>query len=235
MISTRIGQIVVVESGPLKGLEGKVLAVDALKGTCKVRLEMYENSFVVTFSIAALRGRNEWLQTVTAEQLPHAIQVEKRIAAELQKRPEQVDELSARDFEYLIAELLQDMGYETVVTQHSKDKGRDILAVLMTPLGRLLTIVECKRYRLNRPVGVEPVQRMLWVADRIDKASSAMLATTSTFTYGAKAIEREHRYKLQLRDNQNILSWIRRYGKGTKVKGSLLWTNEDFQDREHSL
>ncbi len=38
---------IVVQEGPLKGLEGKIVKVDRRKGRAKVQLDMYDNSFLI--------------------------------------------------------------------------------------------------------------------------------------------------------------------------------------------
>jgi restriction system protein len=134
-----------------------------------------------------------------------------------------IKSIDPQSFELIVAELLTSMGYEVIITQYSKDKGRDILASIQTPLGKLLTVVECKRYRSDRPIGVEPVQRLLWVAENVDKASSALLVTTSRFTSGAKAIEKQHQYKLFLCDFQNLAYWIERYGDTNQFRNNIIW------------
>jgi len=45
-----------VVSGPLKGLEGKIVRVDRRKGRAKVRLEMYEDSFEIDFGFEFLEA-----------------------------------------------------------------------------------------------------------------------------------------------------------------------------------
>ena len=48
-----------IVSGPLKGLEGKIVHVDRRKGRAKVRLAMYDNSFEVDFGFDSLEARVE--------------------------------------------------------------------------------------------------------------------------------------------------------------------------------
>ena len=43
-------------SGPLKGLEGRIVKVDRRKGRAKVKLEMYEDSFVIDFGFDSLEA-----------------------------------------------------------------------------------------------------------------------------------------------------------------------------------
>ena len=43
-----------VISGPLKGMEGRVVKVDRRKGRARIRLELYEDSFLIDFGFDAL-------------------------------------------------------------------------------------------------------------------------------------------------------------------------------------
>ncbi|UCG00129.1 MAG: antiterminator LoaP [Spirochaetaceae bacterium] len=43
-----------VISGPLMGMEGRIVKVDRRKGRARVRLELYENSFLIDFGFDAL-------------------------------------------------------------------------------------------------------------------------------------------------------------------------------------
>ena len=45
---------IVVQSGPLKGLEGNIVKVDRRKKRAKVKLQMYQDSFLIDFGFEAL-------------------------------------------------------------------------------------------------------------------------------------------------------------------------------------
>ena len=77
------------------------------------------------------------------------------------KHPDSLYSISPRQFEELIAGILVDMGCEIQLTPQTRDGGRDILASFPSPVGRLLTIVECKRYRPERKIGIDIVDRLL--------------------------------------------------------------------------
>ena len=50
------GKRIRVKSGPLKELEGKIVKVDRRKGRAKVKLDMFENSFLIDFGFEALEN-----------------------------------------------------------------------------------------------------------------------------------------------------------------------------------
>jgi len=98
----------------------------------------------------------------------------------LRSEPQSVFELPPRKFEELVAELLSGLGSEVELTPPARDGGKDILACMSTPHGRLLCLVEAKRYRQDRIVGVVMVPQLYGTLIDAD-ASSAMLVTTSSF------------------------------------------------------
>lgn len=128
------------------------------------------------------------------------------LSLELQKNPKAVRDLSPRQFEQLVAELMEKSGYEVTLTQESRDNGVDIYAVKADSFGRFLTIVDCKKYREDRKIGIGVVRTMIGTL-KIENASHAMLATTSGFTSVSKKFESEHQYLISLRDHSDIVSW----------------------------
>jgi transcriptional antiterminator NusG len=50
------GKRIRVMSGPLKELEGRIVKVDRRKGRAKVKLDMFENSFLIDFGFEALEN-----------------------------------------------------------------------------------------------------------------------------------------------------------------------------------
>lgn len=143
---------------------------------------------------------------------PQIIFANQMLVERLRRRPEAVYDLPPRRFEELIAELLTDMGYEVELTPQTRDGGKDILAYMNTPAGRLLCLVEAKKYRRDRRVGVELVRQLYGTLVDAD-ANSAMLVTTSAFSPDARGFQQRHQYKLSLRDYGHLVEWINGYGK----------------------
>ena len=130
----------------------------------------------------------------------------------LRRQPDSIYELPPWKLEELVADLLADLGYEVGLTQTTRDGGKDILAQMTTPHGKLLCLVEAKKHRADRPVGVELVRQLYGTLIDAD-ATSAMLVTTSYFSSDARTFQQRHRYKLALRDYGNVVQWIDRYKK----------------------
>ena len=94
--------------------------------------------------------------------------------------------LSGIEFERLITQLLNGMGFVAEMTKASGDGGVDIEAVFDRPIVGGRYLIQCKRFALDAPVG-SPVVREFYgalVADR--KAIKGILMTTSSFTPQAR-------------------------------------------------
>lgn len=143
---------------------------------------------------------------------PIIISANNRLISILKRQPDNIHNLTSREFEILLADLLQDMGWDVELTQQTRDGGSDILAYLNTDIGKLLCLVEAKHYREDRKIGVDLV-RTLYGTLCDAQANSAMLVTSSSFTAGAKEFQQRHKYQLTLKDYADIVGWIVKYGR----------------------
>ena len=134
-----------------------------------------------------------------------------QLIRQLSRDPSLLHSLSPRRFEEVVASLLQRQGLDVILTPQAGDRGRDILAFCETVAGRHLYLVECKRYAPDRPVGVQLVRALYGVVAR-EKATAGVLVTTSRFTSGAKSFEADVRYRLALREYDDIVSWLQKLG-----------------------
>jgi hypothetical protein len=122
----------------------------------------------------------------------------------------QLHTLTPREFEKLISRLLLDLGFHIWLTPHQKDGGRDVLAISKSPAGTVLTLVECKKYREDRPVPVDVVRGVYGVMQQ-QRATNALIATTSRFTKDAIEFRDTLRYQITLKDAGDIAEWIAKY------------------------
>jgi len=122
--------------------------------------------------------------------------------------------IEPREFEEMIAELLRNEGFEVELTKQTRDNGYDILA--LRKIGNysfpLKFLVECKRYRDNRPVGIELIRSFKEVLDT-EQANRGIIATTSYFTRDAIAKKALTPYLLEYRDKDSIIEWVAQYYK----------------------
>lgn len=154
---------------------------------------------------------------------PVVISVSDNIIKRLKKEPKDVYKLTPRQYEELIADLLRDMGHEVTLTQATRDGGKDILASMKTEVGEFLCLVDAKKYREDRTIGVSMV-RTLYGTLADYQASSAMLVTTSSYSKDARAMQEKHKYQLSLRDYTDVASWIQKYGNRNASEGATTMT-----------
>lgn len=128
------------------------------------------------------------------------------LGSHLRRRFRDVYSLSPRRFELLIADAFRNQGFEVRLTKTTRDGGYD-LHLLESSSGTQV-LVECKRYRKDRKVGVAPVRQLLGVQVR-EGVRRATLITTSGFTTGAKEESLQARntsgFSIQLMDADDIL------------------------------
>jgi HJR/Mrr/RecB family endonuclease len=141
---------------------------------------------------------------------PRIVSAKEALIEQLKRHPSSIHDLPHRKFEELIADLLSDLGWRVELTAATRDGGKDILAYLNTEVGELLCLVEAKKYRPDRKVGVELV-RTLYGTLCDYQANSAMLVTTSSFSPDAVAFQMKHQYQLSLREYAHVAEWIQRY------------------------
>jgi Restriction endonuclease len=118
--------------------------------------------------------------------------------------------LHPREFEELIAELFTKEGYDVFLTPASHDNGVDLYVTKRTQLGSLLYVVACKRYRPERPVGLDLVRQLRGTVER-EGATAGILVTTSSFSAGARKEQTAVPFKLSLCDNRDLQRWLRDY------------------------
>ena len=219
----KFGTRVEITEGPLAGLEGTVEKVYREKRRCKIKIDFYDKAFPIDIGFDVLRNISDEIEKV------NEIANEKEIIINnsILERIENIDDvfrITPYQFEDLISEILEKEGFLVHTTKRSHDGGRDILSILKTPIGEMLTIVECKQYSKNRKVGIEIAQRLMWICEHEDYASKAMIVTSSEFTRGCYDLKNKYRYKLELKNINDIVEWISKYGKIRKIRNSYMWS-----------
>lgn len=125
----------------------------------------------------------------------------------IRENPNLLSEISPRQFEELVAEVLILSGYNTTLTGGSRDKGVDIIASRSDPFGEITSVIECKHYSIEHPVGVSTV-RALNAAKQYENANRAVLVTSSRFTSEARELASKLP-DLELIDREQLLKLIR--------------------------
>ncbi len=133
--------------------------------------------------------------------------INEKVALYLARHPELVHELSPRAFEELVAHVLSCLGLQVELTQASRDGGVDIYAYVKTQVASFLMVVECKKWRPDRPIGIDIVQRLFGVQQGLS-ANKSIIVTTSHFTEPAMNQCKQYRGLMELKDFENLKGWL---------------------------
>ncbi len=121
----------------------------------------------------------------------------------LSAHPELLYTLHPRRLEEILAELYARQGFDVELTQQTHDEGVDLYLVRHTSFGRLLTLVDAKRHRADRPVGVGVVRQLYGVVEA-KNASAGVVATTSFFSRDARRFQERVPFRLGLQDYRDL-------------------------------
>ena len=131
------------------------------------------------------------------------------IIKQLSENPELMYSLSPRDFEKLVAELFRREGYNVGLTSITRDGGKDLLVSSSSIIGDQLYLVECKRYSPERRVGVSVVREIYGTVCQ-SEATAGIIITTSLFTKDALSFHNPIKWRVALKDYENLSRWLRR-------------------------
>jgi len=129
------------------------------------------------------------------------------VLKELDSDPTLLHRLTPREFEQLVAELLHRQGYEVELTPLSKDGGKDVYVAHKSGLGSALYVVQAKKYRADRPVGIGVVRELYGVV-QAEHLTGGIVATTSYFTKGAVDFQESVQYQMSLTDYHKLREWL---------------------------
>lgn len=105
---------------------------------------------------------------------------------------EHILQLKAGDFEHLVGHLFAAMGFETTVTQLTKDGGVDFSGVLrLSNVARVSVVGQVKRYKRGRRIGKKAI---LDLRGRVPSDAQGVFVTTSDYAKPARAVAEEHGY-----------------------------------------
>ena len=86
------------------------------------------------------------------------------------------------------------------------DGGVDIIAIRKLDTQYPIRFaIQCKRYSKNRRVSADPIRSLAGVLDRF-QAHVGVLATTTYFTRPAREEAKQHLWRINLRDYDNIVA-----------------------------
>lgn len=117
--------------------------------------------------------------------------------------------ISSREFEEVIERLFQDEGFETKLTQSTRDGGRDIIATKYEMGKPIVFYIECKRYGRQNSAGVSIV-RSLYGVQSSDRINKSILVTTGHVTRDARRFVDDQNAMMSVIDADEVHELIQR-------------------------
>jgi len=134
-----------------------------------------------------------------------------RIIFDIYLNNQKLYEISPRNLEKMIAELLSKKGFEVELTKQTRDNGYDILALKhIKDFSPVKYLVECKKYSPERKVGVEIIRSFKDVI-LTEKANKGIIVTTSYFSRDAIKKQTENPLLLDYKNKDELMEWVNEY------------------------
>lgn len=130
-----------------------------------------------------------------------------------EKNPEALLKLDWRNFEVLIYELFRHQSYEVELGPGRGDGGIDMTLLQTDPIGDILTAVQVKRYRPNRPIDLQAIQALHGAADANELQKTAFV-TTSRYLPSAKEFAQRENVGMDLFLSDDVIKWCRHAHRG---------------------
>jgi restriction system protein len=131
------------------------------------------------------------------------------LAYELIDKGKLLNEMSWREFENLIGHLLEKEGWIVDVTKATRDGGVDVIASKTDKeIGLIKTIWQAKKYALKNKVKLKEIRELKTVRED-ELATKALIVTTSHLTRDAIEYIRKDKYRLDYKDNEQLIEWIK--------------------------
>lgn len=144
----------------------------------------------------------------------------------LQNKPELINTLDPRVFEYTISVFLKELGFSNVdLTRFSKDNGVDIFAKYSDANKDYLVVVEVKQYGSN--VGIEIADRICGAMTR-NQADKALIVTSSSITSTVKKEYKAGSHYMACIDYQRIEEFLNHGNSNWIQSPSGLWTAKNI-------
>lgn len=132
------------------------------------------------------------------------------------KLKERLHEMDPFQFEFLVADLLQKVGYENVsVTKRSGDKGIDVVANLtIGGVTNVKTVIQAKRYSVKNNISGAVITQLRGSAE-VDQRG--LVITTSDFTKDAiEESKAPNKMPVSLINGEKLIQLLIKYGVGVK-------------------
>jgi deoxyadenosine/deoxycytidine kinase len=136
--------------------------------------------------------------------------VNESILQKIKLSPNDIYNLTSRQFEEMVAELMINRGYQVDLTKATRDGGKDLIIANHTDIGNFLYYVECKKYAANNPIGVNLVRELAGTISA-DRVTAGIMITSSYFSPDAIQFSENFRHQISLVDFIKLKEWIKNY------------------------
>lgn len=133
--------------------------------------------------------------------------VNKSILDKIKSRPEDVYNLTPRQFEEMVAELMTKRGYQVDLTKQTRDGGKDLIIANHSDIGDFMYYVECKRYAAHNPIGVNLIRELAGTISA-DRVTAGLMITSSYFSPDAIQFSGKFKHQIGLVDFIKLKEWI---------------------------
>ncbi|MDW3195481.1 MAG: restriction endonuclease [Cytophagales bacterium] len=154
-------------------------------------------------------GFEDQMAELDEKQVIEVIDGTKLIISDIYKDNNLLDIIEPRQFEEVVAELLQSEGYDVELTKRTRDGGYDIIALKMASGGLPLKfLVECKRHKSK--IGIDIIRSFCDVI-REENANKGIIFTTSYFS--TESIKRQQKMGtiLDFQNRKDVIDWVIKY------------------------
>jgi len=150
-------------------------------------------------------------------------------SGEILDRLQGMDEI---EFEYFVADLWQELGWSTRVTQASSDAGIDVIAEKSKPYSQK-QLIQVKRYSPGNTVSSSDVQQYAALKQQKDGVDASVIVTTSTFSRDAET--RGEELNVKLVDGEQLLEIIDDLDAYNLLEEYLDFSQEEAEEAEESI
>ncbi|MBK3519721.1 restriction endonuclease [Carboxylicivirga marina] len=134
--------------------------------------------------------------------------VNKNILDKIKLRPEDMHKLTSRQFEEMVAELMEKRGYSVDLTKATRDGGKDLIIANHVDIGNFLYYLECKKYAPERPVGVNLIRELAGTIS-VDRVTAGIMITSSYFSPDAIEFSEKIKHQMSLVDYVKLKEWLK--------------------------
>jgi hypothetical protein len=153
---------------------------------------------------------------------PDFADVHEELYGHFATRPDDMHRLDWRQYEVLVARILQTQGFEAELGPGRGDGGVDIRLLQRAPLGDILTLVQVKKYAPKNRIGLQAVQALFGAAAAYG-AQRSMFVTTSSYEPVARRFAARDTVALELYESNDVAAWCRTAKEGIiEDKSSLV-------------